>query len=131
MMVRRKIDLPSFGQDYVGDVVSLHEEGGNVGIAKTCNATTNTGNEEREIGMVFRELDKLIDVWTDGFGSTLHGGDAVALTLQSYALSHDGTEMAVGRVGSSTTVHTSKVTTKDKYFTWCKGGDTFGSCAFF
>ena len=65
--------------------------------------------------MLFGELYEFIHVWADCFHATLHGGNAVALSLEAYALSHDGSELAVGYVGCSTAMHPFKVAAKDEY----------------
>ena len=74
----------------------------------------DASHKERQILMILGKLDELVHIGPDGIYPTLHCRDAVALSLQTHALTHDGSKLAVGDIGSTTTVHTAEVTAKYK-----------------
>ena len=57
--------LPPFWQHDVLNTVSLFEEWRNLLVRKSCYATTNAGDKERQVLMLLGELYELIDVRTD------------------------------------------------------------------
>ena len=77
-------------------------------ISKTCYAAANASHEEGEGRVLLGELDKLVHIRTDGFHTALHGGDGIALALQTYALAHDGSELAVGDISCTGRIQRSR-----------------------
>ena len=106
--------LPTWWQHDILHVVSLLEQRRDFIIRESSNATADAGNKERQILVLFGELDELIHVGLDSIYPTLHRWDAIALTLQAYALAHDGSKLAVGDIGRSTAVHTFEIAAKHK-----------------
>ena len=82
--------LPTWWQHDILHVVSLLEQRRDFIIRESSDATADAGDKERQILVLFGELDELIHIRTNGFYPALHRGDAVALSLQSHALAHDG-----------------------------------------
>ena len=78
--------------------------------------------------MLLGERNKLVHIRTDGFHPTLHRRDSVALPLQSYTLSHDGSKLAVGDIGRTTAVYSLQVAAEYEYLVglqfcdklWCR-----------
>ena len=64
--------------------------------------------------MVLGKTDKLVHVWLNGLHFSLHGRNGIALALQTYALSHDGSELAVCDICSTASVHTSQIAAEYK-----------------
>ena len=60
------------------------------------------------------ETDELLDVGQDGVGTALHGGDGIALALQTHALSHDSAEFFNGDSCCATGMHTREVAAEDE-----------------
>ena len=120
--------LPTWWQHDILHVVSLLEQRRDFIIRESSNATADAGNKERQILVLFGELDELIHVGLDSIYPTLHRWDAIALTLQAYALAHDGSKLAVGDIGRSTAVHTFEIAAEHKYLVrlqlrdklWCR-----------
>ena len=81
-------------------------------ICKSGYAASDAGDQERQFGMLLGKIDKLIHVGTDGLHTALHGWNGVALPLQAYALTYDGTKLQVGYAGSSTAMPSSQVAAK-------------------
>ena len=98
--------------------MGLLEQRRNFFVREACNAATDTGNEEGEGRVLLGKLDELVHIGFDGFYATLHRWDTVALTLQSYALSHDGPKLAVGNICRTTTMHATKIAAKHEYLVW-------------
>ena len=106
--------LPTWWQHDILHVVSLLEQRRDFIIRESSNATADAGNKERQILVLFGELDELIHVGLDSIYPTLHRWDAIALTLQAYALAHDGSKLAVGYIGRPASVHTFKIAAEHK-----------------
>ena len=117
--------LPILGQDNVVDGVGLAEQRGYFFVGESCNAAADACDEECEFGMRLGERDEFVHIRTDGVDASLHGGDGVAPALQSYALSHDGSELAVGRVGGATAVQTIQVAAENEYLVRLQFGNEF------
>ena len=66
--------------------------------------------------MLLSELDKLVHIRTDGFYPALHRRDAVALALQTYALAHNSSKLAVGDIRRTTAVHSFEIAAKHEDF---------------
>ena len=122
--------LPPWRQHDVVYAMSILEERGDLLVGEAGNATADAGYEEREIGTLLGELDKLIDIRTDGLYPALHRGDAIALTLQSYTLSHNSSKFAVGHIGCASAMHTLEVAAKHENLVRLQLGDAFWCCSF-
>ena len=99
--------LPPFREHYIVYAVRFGEEWGNLLIPKACYATTYAGYEEGQVLMLLSKLYEFVHIGADGLHSSLHSGNGVALTLQSYTLSHDSTKLKVSHTSGSTTMHAS------------------------
>ena len=64
--------------------MSLLEQRRDFIISKSGDAATDASNEEGEGRVLLGELDKLVHIRTDGFYAALHGGDGIALALQTF-----------------------------------------------
>ena len=84
-------------------------------ILKAGNATTDAGDIEVEFGVLSGKFDELIDVGFDGFHATLHGGDGIALSLQSHSLASNGTESVNGGACRTAHVHAVEVAAEDEH----------------
>ena len=104
-------------------MVSLLEEWGDLIICESGNAASDAGNQEGEGGVLLGKRDEVIHIRTDGLYTALHRRDAVALSLQAHALTHDGSKLAVGDISRSTTMHSLKVAAKHKDFAWLQFRD--------
>ena len=122
--------LPAGGEDDVRDVVGGCEEGGDLFVGESGDATADTGDEEGEFRVRLGELDELVDIGADGLYPTLHRGDAVALALQADALAHDGPKLAVGGIGSTTAMHAFQVAAEDEDLVRLELCDTLRCCTF-
>ena len=78
--------LPTWWQHDILHVVSLLEQRRDFVICKSGDAAADTGNEERQVLMLLSELDELVHIRTNGLYTALHRRDAVALSLQTHAL---------------------------------------------
>ena len=101
--------LPSWWQHDILYVVSFLEQWRDFIIRESGNAATDAGDEEGEGRVLLGELDELVHIRTDGLYAALHRRDAVALALQTNALTHDGPKLAVGDIGRTTTVHSFEI----------------------
>ena len=110
--------LPSWRQHDVLHVVSLFEQRGNLVIGEASDAATYAGDEEGEGGVLLGKRDELINIGFDGLYAALHRGYGIALPLQSHALSHDSSKLAVGDVGRASAMHTTKITAKHEDLVW-------------
>ena len=86
----------------------------NLLVGKACDTTTYASYEESQFWVLSSKLNKLIHVGFDGLYSTLHCRNAVALTLQSNALTPDGTKLLVSDISRSATMCPSQITAKHK-----------------
>ena len=113
------------GQDDVRLVVGLGEEGSDFVIAEAGDAAADAGDEERQVGTAGGKGDELVNVRLDGIGTSMHGGDGIALALKADALSPYGTEMLVGDAGSTAAVLAGEVAAKNENLVLLQGGDVF------
>ena len=83
---------------------------------ESSDAASNFGDQESQLGMLLGEGDELLHVRKDGVRAALHGRDGIALSLQTNALTHDGTELLNSDTRCPTTVHTVQIAAKDEDF---------------
>ena len=83
-------------------------------IREACDAAADASDEECQFEVLLGELDELVHIRTDGFHAALHRGDGIALTLQANTLPHDSSELAVGDICSTASVHTSQIAAEYK-----------------
>ena len=121
-----KGSLPVLGQDDVGDKVGVGKEWSNLLFGETGNPTAYTSDEERQFGVLLCKADKLIDVGADGLHTALHGGDGIALPLQAYTLTVDGSEALIGQPCGTAAVMPCKVAPKYEHLIGFKVGDKVG-----
>ena len=76
------------GQDNILAVYRMVEQRSYLLNPEASDAAANLRDQELILRMLFGKADELIHVWLDGCHSTLHRGDGIALTLQTYALPH-------------------------------------------
>ena len=107
----------------------ISKEGGDFFIPEAGNTTANASDKKRQFGMLLCKLNELIYIRANGLHPTLHRRDAVATPLQSYALSHDGSKLAVSQVSGSTAMHSFKITTEHEYFARLKFCDILWCCS--
>ena len=108
--------LPTWWQHDILRVVSLLEQRRDFFIGKSGDAAADASYKERQVLMLFGELDELVHIRTNGFYPTLHRWDGIALTLQTHALAHDSSKLTVSDVGRPTTVHTFEIAAKHEDF---------------
>ena len=71
--------------------------------------------------MFLSETNKLVNIWLNSFHTTLHGGYCVALSLKSHALSPNSSKLSDGCPGSSTSMMSMKVASKNKHLIRLQG----------
>ena len=103
----------------------LLEQRGDFFIRKSCDAAADASYEECQFWVMFGELDELVHIRTDGVNAALHRRDGIALTLQTNALTHDGSKLAVGDVSRTSAVHPLQVAAEHKDFVWLQRCDKF------
>lgn len=81
----------------IGDICCCFEQWGNLCRCESGNAATYLRDEESHLGMCLGKVDKLVYIGFYGFRTAMHGGDAVGLSLQSGALSPNGTPLPPGK----------------------------------
>ena len=74
----------------VGNVDRAGEQRGDFAGGEAGDAAADAGHKEGQLGMTVGETDEVIHVGFDGVHTALHGGDGIALALQTNALTHDG-----------------------------------------
>ena len=99
-------------------------------IPESCNATANASHKESKLYMLLGKLNELIHVGTNGLYPTLHRRYGVALPLQSHALSHDGSKLAVGNISRPSAMHTPQVAAKYEDLAWLQLCDKLWCCSF-
>ncbi len=109
----------------------LHVDGGgkqwrNLCIGEARDAATDARDQEGQLGMLLGKSDELINVGLDGVHTALHRRDGVALSLQSNALSPDGTKLLDGYPCRSATVQALNVATEHKDFVFAEAMDIVG-----
>ena len=67
-------------------------------------------------GISFCKGYKVVDIRSDGFYPTLHGWNGIALPLQTNTFAQFCAKTQMSYTSSTTSVHTSKIATKNKYF---------------
>ena len=67
-------------QVYIAYGNCLSEKRGNLLILETCDTASDTGNQELHILMLICKLNELVNVWSDGFNTSLHGRYGIGLT---------------------------------------------------
>ena len=102
------------GQHNIINLVCLFKQRRYLIISESGYAAANASHEECQFGMLLGKPDEFIHIRSDSFHTALHGGDCIALALQSYALSHDGSELAVGDVSRTASMHTSQIAAEYK-----------------
>ena len=122
--------LPIRRQDDILHVVGLLEQWRDFFISKSCYAAADAGHEERQVLILLGKLDELVHIRTDGLYAALHCRDTVALALQTYALTHDGSKLAVGDIGRTTAVHTFEIAAKHKDLVRLQLRDKLWCCPF-
>ena len=128
LLTSNETNSPTRGQHNILNAVRLFEKRSNLLVRKSCDATTDARHKERQFRMLLGEGNELVHIRTDGINPTLHRRDAVALPLQSYALSHDGAKLAVGDISRPTAVHSLQVAAEYEYLVglqlrnklWCR-----------
>jgi len=98
-------------------------------VSEASYATADTGHKKRQFLMGFRKLNELIHVGFDGLYTALHRGNAITLSLQANALSHNGTKLAVGCPCCATTVHTLQITAKHENLIRLELCNPLGGCS--
>ena len=66
-------------QVYVAYGNRLSKKRGNLLVLKTCDAASDTCNEKLHIWISQSKIYKLINVWSDGFNTSLHGRYGIGL----------------------------------------------------
>ena len=61
-------------------------------VFEASNAASYACDIEKQLRMFHGKDNELVDIGLDGIGTTLHGRDGIALSLQADALSIDGTK---------------------------------------
>ena len=90
------------------------EEGRYLFIGKAGYATADSCDEESKLWMLLGEGDEFIDVWLDSLHATLHRWNTITLSLQTHALTPDGTKLSVGKISRATTMCPSEIAAKHK-----------------
>jgi hypothetical protein len=88
------------------DVLNLHrfrKQRCNLPVLESGDAAADAGDIEEQFGMLTGEYDEIIHVRLDGIHTSLHRGNAIALSLQTNALSPDGSERPIGNPRRSAT----------------------------
>ena len=122
--------LPSGRKHDVLHVVGFPEQRRHLLVREACDAAADACDEECQLGMCLGKQDELVHVGTYRFHASLHRRDAVALSLQPYALPHDGSELAVGDERRTSSVHALQVAPEDEDFVWLELRDKRGCCLF-
>ena len=99
-------------------IVRLFKQRGYFTVPEAGNATAYACDKEHQLGMLLSKRYELVDIRTDGFHASLHCRDGIALSLQTYALPHDGTKLAEGNVCSTTAMHSLQIAAKDENLVW-------------
>lgn len=100
---------------------------GNLFVAEAGYATTYTGDEECEFGVLLGKSNEFIHVGTNVLDSAMHSGNGIALTLESDTLAHDGTKTLVGHAGGTSAMHALQVGPKHKDLIFFEVCDEFWS----
>ena len=79
----------------------IGEEWSYLPVGKTGDAAADAGHKEGELSVLPGKGDKLVDIGLDGLYTALHGGDGVALALQTDALPHYGAELVERNAGGT------------------------------
>ena len=71
-------------------IVRLFKQRGYFTVPEAGNATAYACDKEDKLRMLSSKGNEFVDIRTDGFHSSLHCRNGIALSLQAYALPHDG-----------------------------------------
>jgi hypothetical protein len=100
-------NLPELGgKAYIRKAIGPGEEGSDLFIGITGDATANAGHKELQVGMAVCEPDELLDILCDLIQRESHGRNGVAGALESDALSVDGPETLPSKAGGATVMMT-------------------------
>ena len=102
------------------------EERGNLLRPESGDAAAYFRDEERQFGMLAGEADEVVHIGFDGVGASVHGRDAVGLSLQACALSPYGSPLLPGQQGGASAVGTFQVAAENEYLTGLQLGDAGG-----
>ena len=107
-------------QVYVAYGNCFSEERGNLLVLKTCDTASDTCNKKLHIWISRSKIYKLINVWPDGFNTSLHGRYGIGLASESYTYSPLSTEFLVSSSCCTAHVMTGEVTAKYENLTLFK-----------
>ena len=110
----------------------LHEQRSNLARGVSSYATAYLCDKESEFGVLFGKSDEILHC-DFGLAHRSHCGYGVALSLQSLALSHDGTEFLHCCTCRTTVMCSGRVATKHEYLigfqtvdvVWCETACVF------
>ena len=98
----------------------------NLGVGEACDAAADARDQEGQLRALFGKSDELVNVGFDGVHAALHRRDGIALSLQTNALTHDGTKLLDGYPRRSATVHALQVAAEHKDFVFAEAIDAAG-----
>lgn len=78
---------------YVFHIDSIAEQRSYFGRTESGNAAAYFGDEECQFGMLAGEADEFVHIGLDAVGTSVHGRDAIGLSLQAGALTPDGSPL--------------------------------------
>ena len=99
------------------------EQRGDLFGCKSGDSAADLRNEEVQLGIQSGEFDEFIDIGFDGFDASLHGGYGIALSLESDALSPDGSELCESQACGTSGVHSGEVAAENEDFVGLEGDD--------
>jgi len=105
---------------------SLFKERGYFVWRKSGDTTTYFRDKERQFGMFLGATDKVVDVRLNFGWSSVHGRDAVSLSLQACSLSPYSSPLLPGQQGGASAVGTFQVAAENEYLTGLQLGDAGG-----
>lgn len=102
---------------YVFHIDSITEQRSYFGRTESGNAAAYFGDEECQFGMLAGEADEFVHIGLDAVGTSVHGRDAIGLSLQAGALSPDGSPLFLGQQCGTSAVVAFEVASENEYFT--------------
>ena len=102
------------GKNDIVKVDGFQKQRGYLEGSEGSDSAANTCDEEFVVTMAEGKLNELVHIGFDGLHPALHGGNGVALSLQSNTLAPYCSKATVGQTGSSATMCASKVAAKDE-----------------
>ena len=108
-------DLPELGgKAHIRKAVGPGEEGSDLLVRKSGDATADAGHKELHLWMAVCEPNELFDVFCNLVQGETHGRNGITGSLKPDALSVDGSEPLPSKAGCSAVMMTGEVRAEDK-----------------